>query len=421
MSQVTLPRFYFHFYYDLNIDTRKTSQDIELAQKYIKLPNMAIHFTKYITEDTESIYYADLSDMVNAMPDGTVGSNLSKILFALCRAGINLIIFKDEEFDELKTIKPEYKIVGHNARLDFISNYQINLTMNKRNSMQAFNYPLMVYTLEDLAGNVLTCLFNINNNISANIAADKYLTDTIASNQKLINDYGFTIDGKPLICDLQISFYFHDAPGLVQMDCPQCTGDVITARSQSESDNAIARYAQILLANLRDEVSDYAISHLAAHFTKDYQIGFELELPENSKSKTYWDTYYPPFDSCINLAELIWKAYFRKYANKSGYLKHLPFECDAMAAAMLKLNWNLDFSNAKTTVKPRKVKQHRKDNQAKVMAVNDGVIDVYKSISTPAHRKYFITDNMITYILHRFVDGKYVAVQIDYLKDKYNE
>lgn len=417
MNQVTLPRFYFYFTYELKIDRNKTSHDIELRQKYLKLPNMAIHFTKYITEGTQSIYYADLSDMVNAMPDGTVGSNLGKILFALYQKGISLIIFKDEEFDELKTIKPEYKIVGHNARLDFIANYQINLTMNKHNSMQAFNYPLMIYTLEDLAGNVLTCLFNIDNNI----AADKYLTDTIASNQKLINDFGFTIDGKPLICDLKISFYFHDAPGVVQLYYPDCIIDVITARSQVEFDAAVVNYAQILLANLRDEVSDYAVSHLAAHFTKDYQIGFELELPKNSKSKTYWDTFYPPFDSCVNLVELIWKTYFRKYSNGSGYSKHLPFECDAMAAAMLKLDWNLDFSNAKTTVKPRKVKQHRKDNQAKAMAVNDGVIDVYKSISTPAHRKYFITDNMITYILHRFVDGKYVAVQIDYLKDKYNE
>lgn len=417
MSHVTLPRFYFHFYYDLNIDRNKTEHDIKLGQKYIKLPNMSIHFTQYITKGTQSIYYADLSDMVNAMPDGTVGSNLSKILFVLCQAGINLIIFKDAEFDELKTIKPGYKIVGHNARLDFIANYQVNLKMNKHNSMQAFNYPLMVYTLEDLAGNVLTCLFNIDNNI----AADKYLTDTIASNQKLINDFGFTIDGKPLIFDLKISFYFNDAPGVVQLYDPDCINDLVKARSQSEFNNAVVNYAQILFANLRDEVSDYAISHLAAHFTKDYQIGFELELPENSKSKTYWDTFYPPFDSCSNLVELIWKAYFTKYSNGSGYSKHLPFECDAMAAAMLKLDWNLDFSNVKTTVKPRKVKHHRKDSQAKVMTVNNGVIDVYKSISTPAHRKYFITDNLITYILHRFVDGKYVAIQIDYLKDKYNE
>lgn len=417
MSQVTLPRFYFHFDDKVNIDEHKTSHDIELRQKYLKLPNMAIHFTQHVVEDKLSFYYADLSDMVNAMPDGTVGSNLGKILFVLCQKGISLIIPDDEESDDLNSIKPDYKIVSHDAKLDFIADYHINLAMNKRNHMQAFDYPLMVYTIEDLAGNILTCLFSIIDEYEGN----EYLTDTIANNRKLINDFGFTINGKPLTCDLHLNFYFLNSPGVVELHYPESTSNVVKAHSQSEFDDAIARYARLLFINLRANVSDYATSHLVAYFTKDYQIGFKLELPKNSKSKAYWDTLCPSTDSCLNLVEMIWKTYFAKHTNGSGYLKGLPFESDSMAEAMLKLDWNLDFSNAKTTVKSRKVKHHRKDDQAKAITVNDGVMDVYKSISTPAHRKYFITDNLITYIRHRFADGKYVADQINYLKDNYNE
>lgn len=417
MSQVTLPRFYFHFSEEVNIDKYKTSCDIELRQKYLKLPNMVIRFTQQKIEDKQSIYYTDLSDMVNAMPDGTVGSNLGKILFALGQEGVFLLIPSDDESNDFADIKLDYKIVDHDAKLDFIANYQINLAMNDRNSMQAFDYPVMVYTIEDLAGNILTCLFNITHEETTNEDS----TDTIASNRKLINDFGFTINGKPLDCNLCTVSYFFE-----ELNYPQYIIDVVEACNQVEFDDAVASYARILFHNLRIVVSYYVVSHLVAHFSKDYQIGFELELPENSKSKTYWSTQYPLADSCLNLVDSIWKAYYSTYATKSGHFsisnsKHLPSESDAMATAMLKLDWNLDFSNAKTTVKSRKVKHHKKANQVKAMTVNNGVIDVYKSISTPAHRKYFITDNLITYIFHRFADGAYAAVQIDYLKDKYNE